>query len=126
MKKISKVDAYQGLSEVDFAVMDQELQSIYGSDQRNGRKMTHQFYLDQDNFIVLEVLWDDEVVQTMRFENNGDLTEEGKKVVGRPSLGTTKKVSITLPDEVWERIDEEKENMSMSAFLRFVILQKFS
>lgn len=44
---------------------------------------------------------------------------------GRPSLGTTRKVSITLPDEVWEMIEKEKENMTMSAYLRFLIGQKF-
>lgn len=41
---------------------------------------------------------------------------------GRPSLGTTKKVSITLPDEVWQQIEETKGERSMSAFLRDIIL----
>ncbi|RIW27288.1 CopG family transcriptional regulator [Bacillus salacetis] len=43
---------------------------------------------------------------------------------GRPSLGTTRKVSITLPDEVWEEIEKEKGDQTMSAYLRSVILQK--
>lgn len=81
MKKIATVDAYQGMDEIDFNVMDQELQSLFESNQRNGREMTHQFYLDEDNYIVLDVLWDDIVVQTIRFKNKGVLTEEGKKVV---------------------------------------------
>lgn len=41
---------------------------------------------------------------------------------GRPSLGTTKKVSITLPDEIWEKIDEAKKEETMSAFLRALII----
>lgn len=41
---------------------------------------------------------------------------------GRPSLGTTKKVSITLPDEVWKEIDEARGERTMSAFLRDIIL----
>jgi hypothetical protein len=36
--------------------------------------------------------------------------------VGRPSMGTTKKVSITLPDKTWEKIDEEEK--TRSAFFR--------
>lgn len=41
---------------------------------------------------------------------------------GRPSLGTTKKVSITLPDQIWKQIEEAKGDRSMSAFLREVII----
>lgn len=123
MKKISKVDAYQGLSKIDFKVMDQELQSVFNSDQRKGRNMTHQFFLDNDGYIVLEMYWDDTLVQTMSFENKGVLTEEGKKAVGRPSLGTTKKVSLTLPDEIWAMIEERKEELgvSQSRTLRMMI-----
>lgn len=44
---------------------------------------------------------------------------------GRPSLGTTKKVSITLPDMVWERIDDSKKEQTMSAFLRELIMENF-
>lgn len=31
---------------------------------------------------------------------------------GRPSLGVTKKVSITLPEEVWSMIDDSFDNRS--------------
>jgi hypothetical protein len=85
--------------------------------------MNHQFYLDEEDYIVLEALWDDEIVQTMRFKNKGTLTGEGKKVVGRPSLGITKKVSLTLPDELWAMIEEQKEkwNLNQSQTLRKMI-----
>lgn len=41
---------------------------------------------------------------------------------GRPPIGLTKKVSITLPDYVWEKIDEMKGDMAYSAFFRSLIL----
>lgn len=41
---------------------------------------------------------------------------------GRPSLGTTKKVSITLPDEVWEQIEKSRNGKPLSKFLREVII----
>jgi hypothetical protein len=41
---------------------------------------------------------------------------------GRKSLGTTKKVSITLPDEIWLQIEEAKGVQPLSAFLRNVII----
>jgi hypothetical protein len=114
MKKISKVDAYQALDEMDFKVMDQELESVFNSDQRGNREMNHQFFLDNDGYIVLEMYWDGEKVHSLSFENKGVLTDEGRKVIGRPSLGTTKKVSLTLPERVWEKIDERKEDEGLS------------
>ncbi|MBS4191781.1 hypothetical protein KHA94_16445 [Bacillus sp. FJAT-49705] len=67
MKKISKVDAYAGMSAIDQMVMDQEVQAVFESDQRNGRKMTDQFFLDKDGFLFLEMYWDGVLVQTLCF-----------------------------------------------------------
>lgn len=122
MIKISKFDAYHAFDEIDFKVMDQELNQLFS--QRGNSDMTHQFFLDDDgSCIVMEVYYDGERVETYRFQNKGVLTEQGKKAVGRPSLGTTKKVSLTLPDEVWEKIDEDKveEDISQSALLRSIV-----
>lgn len=33
---------------------------------------------------------------------------------GRPAVGTTRRVALTLPDEVWDRIDYEKEHQGIS------------
>lgn len=44
---------------------------------------------------------------------------------GRPSLGTTKKVSITLPDEIWQKLDDHRKNQAMSAFLRELIIENY-
>lgn len=44
---------------------------------------------------------------------------------GRPSLGTTKKISITLPDSIWEEINDQKGSQSMSAYLRELLINHF-
>ncbi|KAB2429189.1 CopG family transcriptional regulator [Bacillus thuringiensis] len=41
---------------------------------------------------------------------------------GRPSLGITKKVSITLPEEAWKRIEDSEK--SYSQFFRDVTLKE--
>lgn len=49
---------------------------------------------------------------------------EGNLVTaGRPSLGTTKKVSLTLQDEVWKKIEQQRNvlGLSQSKFLRTLI-----
>lgn len=43
-----------------------------------------------------------------------------KKSVGRPSVGVTKKVSLTLPEYYWEWLDEKADG-NRSKFLRKVI-----
>ncbi|HDJ1468224.1 TPA: hypothetical protein PPO51_004037 [Clostridioides difficile] len=51
-----------------------------------------------------------------------------KESAGRPSLGVTKKVSITLPSDIWEKIEKEisdQELKSMSAYFRKVALDHF-
>lgn len=123
MLKISRVDAYQGMDEIDFKVMDQEMYQISNSPLCGNSETTSQFFLDEDGYIVLEMYYDKKLVHTLRFENKGELTEQGKKAVGRPSLGTTKKVSLTLQDEVWGKIEEikEEEDISQSAVLRYIV-----
>lgn len=49
---------------------------------------------------------------------------QGKKV-GRPSLGVTKKVSLTLSEEDWGWIDEQAEG-NRSQLLRYLINQEQS
>lgn len=45
------------------------------------------------------------------------------KKIGRPSLGTTKRVSLTLPEATWKAIDEliKEDNMKLSEFIRNTI-----
>jgi hypothetical protein len=79
--------------------------------------------MDQYKLDVSSELW----AMVINYISTGEKPSRGGKRegAGRPSLGTTKKVSITLPDEVWDMIDTKKENMTLSAYLRFLIMQKF-
>lgn len=43
-----------------------------------------------------------------------------KKSVGRPSIGVTKKISLTLPKEEWSRLDKESKG-NRSQFIREAI-----
>lgn len=43
-----------------------------------------------------------------------------KKPVGRPSLGVTKKVSLTLTEDDWQALDEKADG-NRSAFIREVV-----
>ena len=38
---------------------------------------------------------------------------------GRPAVGVTKKVSITLPEEVWEKIKIEKSRKKCKSVITF-------
>ena len=51
-----------------------------------------------------------------------------KEKLGRPSLGVTKKISLTLPKDVWDKIEIEKTELdlkSTSAYFRKFILDHF-
>ncbi|WP_245638960.1 hypothetical protein [Priestia koreensis] len=52
-----------------------------------------------------------------------------RETLGRPSIGLTKKVSITLPEDIWNRINREIEEVndlkSMSAYFRKMALDHF-
>jgi metal-responsive CopG/Arc/MetJ family transcriptional regulator len=53
------------------------------------------------------------------------VTNQEEKKMGRPSLGLTKKVSITLPEELWDKLEIAKvssESSSMSELLRKIIV----
>lgn len=41
---------------------------------------------------------------------------------GRPSLGETKKVSITLPADSWKVIEKKKGDLTMAAYFRNLLL----
>lgn len=51
-----------------------------------------------------------------------------RESAGRPSLGVTKKVSITLPSDIWDKIEKEIKDQdlkSMSAYFRRMTLDSF-
>ncbi|OUM84384.1 MAG: CopG family transcriptional regulator [Parageobacillus thermoglucosidasius] len=43
---------------------------------------------------------------------------------GRPSIGVTRKVSITIPEEYWQAIEDDRGDMKLSAYLRELIIRK--
>ena len=45
-----------------------------------------------------------------------------KRGLGRPSLGVTKKVSLTLPEDEWEELDEKAEG-NRSKFIRKIVIR---
>jgi hypothetical protein len=113
-KKISKNEAIRMMSDVDFKVYEQELAEFVNWCLENQKEFTEEFYLEDDTLILY--FMNQELILRPR------IVFEGKKV-GRPSLGTTKKVSITLPDEIWDMIEKRKEKLgaSQSATLRMMI-----
>lgn len=86
MLKISRVEAYQGMNEIDFIVMEDELYTCFNSDQRGNRKQSHEFYLIDETTFILEIYWDDEKVHTVSFENKAELTESGKEKLNKEKL----------------------------------------
>jgi len=60
----------------------------------------------------------------INFLNTGEFPEKEEVKIGRPSLGVTKKVSITLPEEYWEMLDilqDETGSTSRSEILRKIL-----
>jgi hypothetical protein len=64
----------------------------------------------------------------INFINTGEMPSPSRGA-GRPSLGTTKKVSLTLADEIWEKLAEYQEKSPIvnkqSAVLRSLIERHF-
>lgn len=90
----------------------------------NGYKLVGN--IDQYELEVSEEFW----ATVINFLSTGKMPNShgGRRVgAGRPSLGTTKKVSLTLPDEIWEEIERQMETKeeSRSAILRTLIANRF-
>ena len=47
----------------------------------------------------------DSILSNFEDKPDQEHQEEEEKKVGRPALGVTKKVSITLPEDTWETVD---------------------
>ena len=57
--------------------------------------------------------------------NSFKVTKKGAvsmKRLGRPLIGVTKKVSLTLSDDLWKEFDRDAESVGgRSAFLRYLV-----
>jgi len=122
MKQISNYEAFQTMEAADFARYEQELSTIENQAKERGQNIGAEFYLDEDGSIVLDFKSNGEDIgSTLRF--NG----KRKKAAGRPPLGQTKKLSLTLTDDLWTKISRMKDewNTSQSEVLRRIIENYF-
>lgn len=87
-------------------------------------------YADVEDVISIDEEYPDRSDPLIRFalDGPGGAPRSTGRMPGRPSLGVTKKVSLTLPEETWERFDAEAEKLvgSRSALLRYLIGQEQS
>lgn len=114
--KISRPEAYSLMSENDHAVMNErinELNKVIGDKS----DFDLNFYFDDEKSeLFLEIVSQEQkILYRLMFKV--------KRSVGRPSTGTTKKVSLTLPDETWELIASKKNEwgVSQSQALRMML-----
>lgn len=124
MIEISKYEAYQAMSEMDFKVYDHEVSLMENLSKENGAVMEMQFFVKEDGAILLRFFDTDDsakIYHEVLFDAKAKMTEQGKKAIGRPSLGVTKKISVTLPEEIWDWLDQEAEG-NRSSFIRELIL----
>lgn len=73
-------------------------------------------YTLQENELFVEFIQNEKIVYRMMFKVRSE--------IGRPALGTTKKVSLTLTDREWEQLEELKDmsgSKSTSEVLRRLI-----
>lgn len=68
--------------------------------------------------------------KVINFLKTGEIPSHGGKRegAGRPSVGTTRRVSLTLPDDLWDLIDKRKKEwgVSQSQTLRKMIEKYFA
>lgn len=69
-----------------------------------------------------------DIAQFLLNYTDRDLRGGKREGAGRTPIGTTKKVSLTLPDEIWEQIEEEKRKnaANQSETLRSIIESHFA
>ncbi len=111
MIKIAKVDAYQGMDETDFKVMDQELDLLWST--RGEQEMTQQFFLEDESTIALIVYWDRKEVANIRFSNKGKLMDHTKElIVKEKEMNFKERVSFAL-----ERFDQLSDRRKRIIFI---------
>lgn len=98
--RMSKTDQERSESELNIA-------NQFGEYERS-------FYISDDGEIIKQEISNFErVVSTSTFR--------AVKSVGRPSIGKTKRVSLTLPENIWEEIEKHGNN---AAYLRDLVLDQ--
>jgi hypothetical protein len=118
-KKISRVEAYSLMSEADHQIMNEKINEL-NKIVDNKIDWNLQFYINDDEELFLEFCEGEIIKYRLMFKTNNK--------VGRPSLGVTKKVSITLPEEIWTHLEETSSKnkfKTKSAYLRNLVIKDY-
>jgi hypothetical protein len=120
MERITEIEALNIMDDTDLAVFRDEHYYMCKWAGENDKEFETQFYLDDDGSIIVYFMDGDTIIQPRTALNSH------KRPVGRPSLGVTKKVSMTLPPELWAKINEFKIDQGVSQSEAFrLILEKY-
>ena len=114
LKTISRIEAYGVMNEEQHKKYNDVIERLeHKTDNLSGSNIIFRFN-DVEGELLIQFYIEKELVEGLTFY---------VKKQGRPSLGTTKKVSLTLPDEIWEMIEKRKEKwgVSQSQTLRTMI-----
>lgn len=125
MIEISRYEAFQAMSETDFKIYDYEVSLIENWVREKEIEVDMQFFVNEDETILLKFFDSNDsskVYHEVLFKTKAKLTERGKAEVGRPSIGITKKVSLTLSDDDWNWLDQQA-NGNRSNFIRELIFK---
>lgn len=125
MIEISRYEAFQAMSETDFKIYDYEVSLMENWIREKENEMDMQFFVNENGTILLKFFDPNnssKVYHEVLFKTKAKLTERGKTEVGRPSIGVTKKVSLTLSDDDWNWLDQQA-NGNRSNFIRELIFK---
>lgn len=122
MKKIMEAEALRIMDETDLAVYRDERHYIEEWATENNKEFHTDIYLDDDGSLIVYFMDGKTIIQPRTV-----LTSH-KKPVGRPSLGITKKVSLTLPEELWKRVEAYQTDLggSRSETFRTILEEYFT
>ncbi|WP_226530860.1 hypothetical protein [Metabacillus niabensis] len=109
-----EMESYENMRQMESDLM--ELANKYDVGMEKVNEMLEQLYIPTYKYDVLP--------EHLKHSNSAK-----RESAGRPSLGVTKKVSITLPNDIWEQIEKEikadKDLKSTSAFFRRMVLDHY-
>lgn len=109
-----EMELYENMRQMEADLM--ELANKYDVGMEKVNELLEQLYIPPYKYDLLP--------EHLRHSNSAK-----RESVGRPSLGVTKKVSITLPSDIWDQIEKEiksdKDLKSTSAYFRKMVLNYY-
>lgn len=124
MKKLGRTDFFNLLTETQLETLFERERELEKAINEAGVDLSHYeqtYQFDEEKNTVFYIVRNEQGIDVYT------LVFEIKNSVGRPSLGVTKKVSITLSEDIWEMIEQRKEELgvSQSQTLRMMIERYF-